>query len=986
MTDSFPRLAAALADRYTIERELGRGGMAAVYLARDLKHGRPVALKVLHPELAAALGPERFLREIEVAARLTHPHILPLHDSGSADGLLYYVMPFVEGESLRDRLTREQQLPLDDALQIARNVAAALGHAHSHGVIHRDIKPENILLEGGEAVVADFGIARAIGAAAGEKLTETGLAIGTAAYMSPEQAAGERDLDGRSDLYSLGCVLYEMLAGEPPFTGPTAQAIMAKRLSQPVPALHVVRETVPTHVEQAIVKALARLPADRFATAGQFGTALATGGTPTPGAESPPSRAVGRPSRALLVTIIGLIVATAAALVLRGRAAPKLDADLVAVAPFEVLDPSLELWREGIVDLLSRSLDGAGSLRTVSPSLYLRRWTGRSDAAAARALGRRTGAGLVVFGEVLAEGRDSVRLRATLLGPARGGPPQEVEIRGEASRMGSLTDSLSLALLRSLGSTRPVAAVRQSFLGATSSPALKEFLWGERFYRRSQWDSALTHYDRAIGLDSTFALPYHRMALSLGWTPTSTQAYASYEVYAFGAAARNHGLTPRDSLLVAADSFSWALYQATDSNYFRVRRRLFATLGEASRRFPSDPEVWVAVGEARSHLGGMDYSPAQWLDAFDRAIALDSGFTPAYEHTVNGALQLGRVDLARRYVESYLTQRPTDVHVGPLRLVAILMDPRRSNTPEATRAIDTASAVSLFRAGLEDLGLWPDSGEAAIRVLRHLATGNPSLVGAGWVGGPTIRHRTLASQLAKRGHLREARAAYSLFSGDPAFGWFLNPFLDLALLGAVPADSVTALYRVFLTGEPLRPPPTAPGLQPPQALAWWGARGDAVSLGRFSQRAATFARRTRDPLARLRLQYLVDAAKGYLLLAQADSAGALERFLVLPDSVCLITSCFFEKFTFFRLLAAQGRDREAAETLDRWLWDRVESPLFVLGTLERGRLAERLGERDKAIECYQYVVDSWRHADPELQPYVTEARTGLQRLTEETKH
>ncbi len=274
LPDTFSRLRSALADRYTIERELGSGGMATVYLAQDRKHHRKVAIKILKPELAAALGPERFLREIEIAAGLTHPHILPLHDSGEADGLLYYVMPFVEGQTLRGRLEREKQLPLEDALAITRDIAEALSYAHSHGVVHRDVKPENILFQVGHAVVSDFGIARAITAAAGGNLTETGIAVGTPAYMSPEQAAGSRELDGRSDIYSLGCVLFEMLAGAPPYAGPTAQAIMARRLTEPVPSLHAVRETVPDAVEQAIGQALARVPADRFATAQQFAEAL----------------------------------------------------------------------------------------------------------------------------------------------------------------------------------------------------------------------------------------------------------------------------------------------------------------------------------------------------------------------------------------------------------------------------------------------------------------------------------------------------------------------------------------------------------------------------------------------------------------------------------------------------------------------------------------------------------------------------------------
>ena len=274
--DQLERLGTALAGRYTVERELGRGGMATVYLADDLKHRRKVAIKVLRPELGSLLGPERFTHEIRIAAGLTHPHILPLHDSGEADGLLFYVMPYVKGESLRQKLSREKQLPIGESIVIVRQIASALDHAHAHGLIHRDIKPENILLHEGEAMVTDFGIALAVGAAPGERLTATGLMVGTPEYMSPEQAAGERTLDPRSDVYSLGCVLYEMLAGEPPYTGPTAQSVIAKRFTDPVPAIRRLRPTVPPAVEQAIMKALARVPADRFTSATALADALTT--------------------------------------------------------------------------------------------------------------------------------------------------------------------------------------------------------------------------------------------------------------------------------------------------------------------------------------------------------------------------------------------------------------------------------------------------------------------------------------------------------------------------------------------------------------------------------------------------------------------------------------------------------------------------------------------------------------------------------------
>ncbi len=284
MTSLQERLESGLSSRYTLERELGQGGMAIVFLAEDLRHGRKVALKVLRPEISAEIGAERFLREIKLAAGLTHPHILPVYDSGEASGLLFYVMPNMEGRSLRERLESERQLALDEALRITREVAFALDYAHRHRVVHRDIKPENILLHEGAAMVADFGISKAL--SGGGSITQTGMVIGTPAYMSPEQASGEREIDGRSDLYSLGCVLYEMLTGEPPFTGPTAQAVMAKRFVSPIPKVRATRD-LPEAVEDAVTRALARTPVDRFPSGAEFAAVLSSisrdsGATRTP--------------------------------------------------------------------------------------------------------------------------------------------------------------------------------------------------------------------------------------------------------------------------------------------------------------------------------------------------------------------------------------------------------------------------------------------------------------------------------------------------------------------------------------------------------------------------------------------------------------------------------------------------------------------------------------------------------------------------------
>jgi len=288
MSDISTRLQQAVGQRYEIEREVGRGGMATVFLAQDIRHHRPVALKVLHPHLAVALGPERFLREIQIAARLQHPHIVPLYDSGQAGDLLYYVMPFVEGESLRQRMDREGRLPVDDALGIVRGVAAGLDYAHRHKVVHRDIKPENVMLHDGQAMVTDFGIAKAVTAASGDSLTQTGMAVGTPAYMSPEQAGGEAELDGRSDVYSLGAMVYEMLTGTAPFAGPTVQAIMAKLFRDPPPPLLDLRADVPEWVGEAVHRSLAKKSAERFPTAGEFAQALGW-----PSGSTPPSSPAG---------------------------------------------------------------------------------------------------------------------------------------------------------------------------------------------------------------------------------------------------------------------------------------------------------------------------------------------------------------------------------------------------------------------------------------------------------------------------------------------------------------------------------------------------------------------------------------------------------------------------------------------------------------------------------------------------------------------
>jgi tetratricopeptide (TPR) repeat protein len=398
-----PQLQTALADRYTIEGELGRGGMGVVYRAWDLKHARPVALKVVRPELGSVLAAERFLREIRLAAKLQHPHIVPLYDSGEVAGALFYVMPLVEGESLRARLARERQLPLEDALQITREVADALGYAHSHDVVHRDIKPENILLAGGHALVVDFGIGRAITAAGGDRLTESGISVGTPAYMSPEQATGDTKLDGRSDLYSLACVLYEMLAGHPPFLGATAQEVIVRHTLDPVPSLRSARPGVPKALERAVTKALAKVAADRFVTAAAFSAALDEAITAPPEPEAV-AAAVPYFSRGtwMLMGVGAVAVAVGMVLSLGGRPSPVYVAGRVVVAPLE------NQAREPALDDLARhfatSLPGAIAREGVGepvPAATVRDLVARatgSPGQVAEWLARETGAGIELRG------------------------------------------------------------------------------------------------------------------------------------------------------------------------------------------------------------------------------------------------------------------------------------------------------------------------------------------------------------------------------------------------------------------------------------------------------------------------------------------------------------------------------------------------------------------------------------------------------------
>ncbi|HEX4932555.1 MAG TPA: serine/threonine-protein kinase, partial [Gemmatimonadaceae bacterium] len=603
MNELQERVQAAVGSGYRVERELGGGGMSRVFLATEVALDRAVVIKLLAPEFTSEVLAARFRREFQVTAQLgQHPHILPVLSTGTNGGLLYFITPFIEGESLRHRLRREGKLPIEDAVRILSELGSALAFAHEKGVVHRDLKPENVLLSDGHAVLADFGISAVLSReappAAGAddvRLTDGGLAIGTPGYMSPEQAAGDTVIDGRSDLYSLAVIGYEMLTGRPPFTGDSAMAVMSAHLNETPKPVQALRADVPRALADVLGTALRKSPDERYARADDFCAALAS-------AYARPHAPRRSRARHWVAAGAGVAALAAAAFVAIARREAPVAANptLVAIAPFEALGSELDVWREGLVDLLANNLDGAGPLRAVPPSIVMRRAPERMDQRGARVLAERTRAGIAIYGSLVPSGRDSVQVRATIVEVASG-RSTDVQWRDESARMDRLADSLSMAILRELGRTRAIGATRLASLGSLSLPALKAYLQGEQAYRRSDWDSAAAHYQRSIALDSTFAPALRHLSNAMGWRLTS-QLELSHEGYRYAlrAGALNRGLAPRESLLVAADSLFAAL-QLSGPGPLRPHlariRRLTALLDDGIRRFPDDPEMWFKFGD-----------------------------------------------------------------------------------------------------------------------------------------------------------------------------------------------------------------------------------------------------------------------------------------------------------------------------------------------------------------------------------------------------
>ncbi len=632
---------------------MGRGGMAVVYAAHDLRHDRPVALKVLHPEIAAALGPERFLQEIRVAARLNHPHIVALHDSGEADGMLYYVMPLIEGSTLRDLLARDGRLPADKAVRLARQIAGALDYAHRLGVVHRDIKPENVMLHEGEALVTDFGIAKALSVAGGSTLTRTGIAIGTPAYMSPEQAAGGTDVDGRSDQYSLACLLYEMLTGEPPFSADSPQALIAKRFTDTPRPLTAVVPTIPEYVSKAVRRALSREAPDRFATAAEFSVAMEPPQQADAGAERKPS---------------------------------------IAVLPFTNMstDPENEFFSDGIAEEIINALTRVQGMEVVSRTSA---FAFKGKSLDMREIGQQLGARTLLEGSVRRAG-NRLRVTAQLVDVETGYHLWSERFDREMADVFAIQDEIAENIVKALRvvlSERERDAIKAA--RTQNVKAYEYYLRGRQLihqWRRESWSAAEDMFRRAISLDPNYALAYTGLAASaairymyhsgaeealLQADVASQRAVEIDPLLAEAHVARGLALSCQkrlheaDAELRQAMELDPTLYEAP-YYYARMlqmegRQREAAEFFERASGLRDDDyqaaSFAAALYEELGEIEQMKRTAERAVEVARRVISGNPGETRAMQHGALALVRLGQPDQARVWAERALSVDPNEV-------------------------------------------------------------------------------------------------------------------------------------------------------------------------------------------------------------------------------------------------------------------------------------------------------------------------------------
>ena len=919
-----------LAGRYTLERELGRGGMATVFLALDQRHKRSVAVKILRPQIAALLGSQRFLREIEIAAHLTHPHILPLHDSGESGDLLYFVMPFVEGESLRERLERDGPLPLEVALRITREVADALGYAHAHGVVHRDIKPGNILLEAGHAVVADFGIARAV-TVEGDDLTSTGLIVGTPSYMSPEQVAGGQ-VDARSDLYSLGCVLYEMLTGSPPFSGPNAQAVAALQVRERPASLESILPSTPASVVRAVEIALEKHPDDRFRTADTFVDALS--------APLPLTRHRQRRTTWKRIAAAGVAaVLVAVPLAFRSQQVV-LDPSRVVVYPVSTLNVETGALAPNEVTLaLIASLNSTASLVGIDGG----RLPGVADGAdgTAERVARRQRAGYYLSARLLAP--DSLHLVLDLHDLRAGTVIQRTLDFAPRTNSWSIGVRAALEVLPVLIPT----GGRQDLpsLQGRSPRAMAAYFRGEQAYRSAAFGEALAHFRTAVEVDSSFALAALRGAMVASWSERPEEALRM----ARAAVSREGSLPARLSHL--AHGLEDLMAGRADSAVARFRQTLSLD--------PENVEAWMGLAETFHHL--LPRQPqldSLAEDAYLRVRSLDPEFAPAMFHLIEYSVRRGDVTGSERLLAQFAGRHPDSVALGPVRLMldCVRGDMTRSRW-EAVVLRNPAQALAagqlLAVGGLRQ----PDCAEAAFAaVLAFDTTGGRQLARNKF--GALVG---LQSVLVARGRNQAAR---TLLDSDTLF----NPGYrgDLYLLNAMaglPFVSEAEAFAVAQLAHFRREPSSLSSLDLWFLGSWEAYRGRAQVAAEIADSVST-----RNTAAGSRRDSLLAASlAARVALAQADSSGALGRLRDLvptADDVSLVWNPWeglgAERLLLARLLFAKGEalaalqvasnfDAPSAVTYLPYLPASLELRVEAASQLGDEKLVNRLRQRQRML-------------------------------------
>jgi len=888
-------LQAALGDSYAVIEEIGRGGMAVVYRAHDLRHDRDVAIKVLRPELAVAVGAERFLREIKIEAQLQHPHILTLHDSGHFGEILYYVMPLIEGESLRDRLSREQQLSFDDATKIACEVAEGLGYAHSKGIVHRDVKPENILLTSEHAILADFGIAQAVSNTDAEQLTGSGVALGTPMYMSPEQATGTDRVDGRSDIYSLGCVLFEMLTGEPPFTGRTAQAVIARHVQERVPSIEVVRPGIPFRLVNVVERSLAKTPADRFTGADEFISALLS--SPE---EEPEPRGFAR----LIRTWAFRIAATAIMVVAGitgwfGLQAPSLSISANKVAVFPIAESGLPIAESGVglgvTYLIEAALDRAAPLKfiDVAPWLDERQLANpeRITADAARRIALDRGAAYHLGGVVQGHG-DSTTVILRLGDVLADTLIDQTSATGLSGRdpLHHLGIDAVKALLPKLidpGRDVDLAPLRDRQVDAVA-------LWfqGESQYRNSRFGAALDFYRRSFEADSALVLSAVKGAQAASWVHRSQEADDLVRV------AVEHDTLLPSRYASFARGLNGFLSGNADSAIFWYRE----TLAED----PEWAEASVALGEVYYHLlpssGPLD-SLAE--TRFTVALNHDSTFAPALFHLTEMAIRRGDDSRANLLLERYRRAGPDPLLVRQLELMAGCVQGGRVDWPDAA----TRSPRAAARAGMSlsvGGGQHVCAEEAFRAVLRSDSTSAGERFGAllGIQGlliatGRNTQALTLLDSLIASGN-GLAQSLYVLYT-----------------LAGAPMDSGAQELEAFAQRVFGQNYERLPGTESHWVLGVWHAYlGEAEKVAVLER--ALDERANRTGFARDRMY--ADALAAHSALLRNDTTEAIDRMRALKSSAPLGDVAWkhgaalpVERLLLAELLLAQGRYRESYE-------------------------------------------------------------------------